>query len=110
MKYRIAFFSLILALLPVSIPGFSPAQEASETVRKIVTKVVPQYPPLARSMNITGTVRVEVVVAPNGSVKSLEVKGGHPVLADSAQNALRQWKWSPSAHETHESIELRFNP
>jgi protein TonB len=110
MKCRIASFSLILLLLPALAPSLAPAQEASEAVRKVITKVAPQYPPLARSMNISGTVRVEIVVAPNGSAKSVEVKGGHPVLADSAQNAVRQWKWVPATHETHESVELRFNP
>jgi outer membrane biosynthesis protein TonB len=51
-----------------------------------------------------------VLVGPNGKVKYVDVKGGNPVLADAAQSALRQWKWEPSAHETHESVELRFNP
>jgi TonB family protein len=61
-------------------------------------------------MSIQGNVRVDVLVAPNGAVRAVEVKGGHPVLADAAQNALRQWKWEPAAHETHETIELKFNP
>jgi TonB family protein len=110
MKYRIASFPWAVLLVSALTPNLAPAQEASETIRKVITKVVPQYPLLARSMNIAGTVKVEVVVAPNPSAKSLEVKGGHPVLAASAQNAVRQWKWVPAAHETHESIELRFNP
>jgi len=79
-------------------------------MRKILTRVAPQYPSLARSMNIRGTVRVVALVAPNGTVKSLEVKGGHPVLAEAAQNALRQWKFEPASHETYEIIEIRFAP
>jgi outer membrane biosynthesis protein TonB len=55
-------------------------------------------------------VRAEVLVAANGKVKSVEVKGGHPLLGQAAQNALAQWTWEPAAHETHESVELRFNP
>lgn len=61
-------------------------------------------------MNIRGNVKVDVVVAPNGTVKSVEVKGGHPLLAQAAQDTLRQWKWEPAPHDTHEIIELRFNP
>jgi len=40
-----------------------------DLVRRAKTKVQPFYPELARKMNITGTVKIEVVVAPNGSVK-----------------------------------------
>ena len=78
--------------------------------RKVVTQVTPQYPALARTMRIAGVVKVDVLVAPNGTVKSLEVKGGHPMLAESAQNAVRQWKWAPAPHESHENVELRFTP
>lgn len=110
MKNRIAVALFVLLSLLIVAPSQSSAQESSEGPRKIVTKVIPQYPSIARSLNIAGTVKVDVLVAPNGTVKSIEVKGGHPVLAQSAQNALRQWKWEPASRETHESIELRFNP
>jgi TonB family protein len=91
-------------------PSQSPAQESSEGVRKLVVKIMPQYPSTARSFHISGTVKVDALVAPNGTVKSIEVKGGHPLLAQSAENAVRHWKWEPAAHETHETVELRFNP
>ena len=45
------------------------------------TKCSPQYPELAKKMNLSGTVKIEVVVAPNGTVKEARVVGGHPVLA-----------------------------
>jgi TonB family protein len=96
--------ALIFAPRPVS------AQTAADAPRRIVTKVMPQYPSLARTMNIQGTVRADVLVAPNGTVKSVDVKGGHPLLCQSAQEALRQWKWGPAPHESHESVELRFTP
>jgi TonB family protein len=105
---------VIAALLLVStlMFGLYPvlAQSNTDAPRKILTRVMPQYPGLARTMNIQGTVRADVLVAPNGSVKSVEVKGGHPLLCQSAQEALRQWKWGPAAHESHESVELRFTP
>jgi len=109
MKNRIVALFVIASILTFA-PGRGSAQESSDGARKVVAKVTPQYPTLARTMNIVGSVRVEVLVAPNGSVKSVEVKGGHPLLAQSAQNALRQWKWEPAPRETHESVELRFNP
>ena len=107
MKNRIAvalfvFFS-ILTFFPKA-----PAQDSSEVSRKILARVAPQYPNIARSMNIQGSVRADVLVAANGTAKSVEVKGGHPLLGQSAQDALRQWKWEPASHETHEIVELKF--
>jgi hypothetical protein len=53
-------------------------QEASEGARKIVNKVMPQYPGLARAANIQGVVKADVIVAATGKVQSIEVRGGHP--------------------------------
>jgi hypothetical protein len=43
-------------------------------------------------------------------VKSVEVKGGHPVLVRAAQDAIYKWKWAPASHETREAIEVKFDP
>jgi TonB family protein len=89
----------------------SRAQVPSESIRKVVTRVVPQYPNLARTMRIQGgSVKVEAVVAPDGSVRTVEIKGGHPVLAQAAHDAVRNWKWAPATKETRELIEIKFNP
>jgi TonB family protein len=109
MKKRIAVALLVVAPL-IFCASHAPAQETSEGTRKVVTKVVPQVPNLARSLHLQGNVRADVLVAANGKVKSVEVKGGHPLLGQAAQNALTQWTWEPASHETHESVELRFNP
>lgn len=92
------------------VAGMISAQEAVSADRKVVVKVQPQYPGLARAMKIQGNVRADVVVEPSGKVKSVDVKGGHPLLAQSAQDALREWKWEPAAHETHQTVELKFAP
>ena len=88
----------------------SSAQEQPETKRKVVNKVVPVYPELARKMQIRGIVRVEVVIAPSGKVKMTHVIGGNPVLAQSAVDAIGQWKWTPAPQETQELVELSFHP
>lgn len=85
-------------------------QDSPANTRAVITKVQPQYPALAQRMSIKGSVKLEVVVEPDGSVKSLNTKGGHPVLAQAAQAAIQQWKWQPASHETVESVEVRFNP
>jgi protein TonB len=99
---------LLVVPLAMLAPGRITAQDHSETARKIVARTAPQYPALARSMRIEGSVKADVLVAPNGTVKSVEIKGGHPLLVQSAQNALREWKWEPAPHETHEFVELKF--
>jgi TonB family protein len=85
-------------------------QEQSESKRKVVNRIVPAYPELARRMNVRGTVKLEALVATNGNVKSLQVKGGHPLLTEAAQTAIMKWRWEPSSHETREPIEFRFDP
>jgi TonB family protein len=81
---------------------------AQESTRKVVTRVSPQYPNIARAMNLQGSVKADVLVAPNGTVKSVQIKGGHPLLGQAAESAIREWKWEPASHETHEIIELKF--
>ena len=61
-------------------------------------------------MNLRGNVKAEAVVEPNGVVKSVEVRGGHPVLVRAAQDAIYKWKWVPATRETREPIEVRFDP
>ncbi len=110
MKNRISAAVFVLLALIVFAPYHASAQEVTAANRKISVKVAPEYPALARSMKIQGVVRADVLVAPNGKVTSVEVKGGHPLLAQAAQEALRQWKWEAASHETHETVELHFTP
>ena len=85
-------------------------QDQTDITRKIVNRVTPRYPAMARAMNLKGSVKAEAVVQPNGMVKSIEVKGGHPVLVEAVQHAIYEWRWAPAAHETRELIEVRFEP
>jgi TonB family protein len=110
MGLRAAVFALVLAPVLTLSPCRSFSQEAAGNTRRVLTRVAPEYPRLARTMNIQGVVKAVVWVAPNGSVKAVEVKGGHPVLVQSAQNALLMWKFEAGPHETHETIEIRFSP
>jgi TonB family protein len=106
----VAVVVLILSLALIVVPSRTDAQIAAESARKVVNRVVPAYPDMARSMNLRGNVKVEVVVGPSGAVKSVEIKGGHPVLAKSAENAVFKWKWESAARETRELVEIKFDP
>ena len=79
-----------------------------EGKRKVKTKVLPAVPELARRMNITGKVKIEVVIAPDGHVKSSRAMGGHPVLVQSCQDAVKEWKFEPAPEETTQVVEFDF--
>lgn len=81
-----------------------------EIVRRAKARVEPAYPELARKMSLSGTVKIEVVVAPNGSVKDARVVGGHPVLANAALDAARKWRFEPAAVESKGIIDFKFEP
>ncbi|MHB8412658.1 MAG: energy transducer TonB [Candidatus Acidiferrales bacterium] len=82
----------------------------SATKRKVSHRVVPDYPSLARQMNITGKVKIEAVVAPDGHVKSTHAVGGSPLLVNAAIKALKNWKFEPGPKETTEIVEFDFSP
>jgi TonB family protein len=104
----LAVLTLGLAAAPARI-GAQQAQN-DELVRRAKSKVQPLYPELARKMNISGTVKIEVVVASNGSVKEARVVGGHPVLANAALDAAKKWRFEPSSGESTGVIDFRFEP
>ena len=104
------FFRPICMLLAVGLFFSTVFAQDSPSKRKIVTKSTAAYPTLARHMGLWGVVKIDALVAPDGTVKTLDVKGGHPVLVQAASNTIRQWKWEPASHESHELVEIHFAP
>lgn len=106
---KLAGFGLVLATAGVLLlPHPSRAQDVG-TKRKVSHRVVPDYPNIAREMNITGKVKIEATVEPDGHVKSTRAVGGSPLLVDSAEKALKNWKFDVGPKETVEVIEFDFN-
>jgi TonB family protein len=101
-----------LALIPAAFSADAQSARVADTpsARKVINKVVPAYPSMARTMNLAGTVKLEALVLANGTVKSIQVKGGNPLLAQAAQNAVRGWKWAKAERESTETVEFRFKP
>jgi TonB family protein len=79
-----------------------------ESKRKVKTKVSPVYPELARRMNVAGKVKIEVVVSPDGHVKTTRVVGGHPLLVQACQDAVKEWKFASAPEETTQIVEFEF--
>ena len=63
---------------------------------KLINKVQPVYPPLAKQARIQGTVRLQAIIAKDGSVVELQVLSGHPLLQQAALDAVRQWRYQPT--------------
>jgi len=89
-------------------PASSPQTQDNEIYRRAKVKVEPAYPELARKMGISGAVKIEVTVAPNGTVKTARVVGGHPVLAGAALDAAKKWRFEPAPAESTGVIEFKF--
>jgi len=107
MRSGVLFLALVLALSSNLLHAQN-TTISSGSERKISSRVAPVYPELAKKMHIHGVVRVEVIVRPNGSVKSSRVLGGNPVLVESAQDAVGKWKFEPTPAETTEIVQLAF--
>jgi TonB family protein len=80
-----------------------------EGKRKVKSKAAPTYPELARRMNVTGKVKIEVIIAPDGHVKSARALGGHPLLVQACLDALKEWKFVAAPEETIQVVEFEFN-
>ena len=96
-RFPAATFLILFAALVFTLNLFA-QQGQTETIRKVVNRVTPRYPAMARTMNLKGSVRAEAVVLPNGTVKSVEVKGGHPVLVDAVQQSGARQDWARAAY------------
>lgn len=81
----------------------------NDGTRRLVTRVDPIYPPALQANHIGGIVRMEIVIAANGSVDSVQVLGGNPILGESASAAVRKWVYAPGA-KTKTEVSIPFDP
>jgi TonB family protein len=87
-------------------PAFSQTAQSQTAARKLKVSVPPEYPELARKMNIQGVARVLLTVTPDGKVVGVKELGGNPVLVASLVQAVRKWKYESADRESE--IEVRF--
>jgi protein TonB len=81
------------------------AQEPTTPVRihvsevqmaRLLRRVEPVYPPIAKSARISGTVQLEGVIGVDGRLRELRVLSGHPFLSRAALDAVSQWVYAPT--------------
>jgi TonB family protein len=76
--------------------------------RKLKNRVEPVYPELAKKNNISGSARVELLIATDGRVKDVKVLGGNPVLVQAVVTAVTKWKYEPAAEESTVVVKFDF--
>ncbi|HEY6392111.1 MAG TPA: TonB family protein [Bryobacteraceae bacterium] len=62
----------------------------------LIRKVDPVYPPLAEQARIQGVVRFSAIIGKDGSLQNLSLISGHPLLLESARQAVKQWVYRPT--------------
>jgi len=84
------------------------------TEGNLIRKVQPTYPPLAKTARIQGSVILNAVISKGGNIENLRVMSGHPMLVQSALDAVKQWKYRPyilngEPVEVETTVTVNFN-
>jgi TonB family protein len=83
-----------------------PARAADD--RAVKSRVSPIYPEIAKRMKIGGVVKLEATVDPEGKVTGVKALSGNRMLAEAAENAVKQWKFVPGASVASVDVEINF--
>lgn len=99
----------LLGVLPIPAPRQAAAAQAQTPppskpspvggdvqAAKLIRKVMPVYPPIARQTRVSGKVRFTAIVAVDGTIKNLQLLDGHPFLVAAAREAIQQWLYRPT--------------
>jgi protein TonB len=62
----------------------------------LISQPRPVYPPLAKQARIQGTVRFTAIIGKDGTIQNLTLISGHPLLVQSATEAVKQWRYKPT--------------
>lgn len=63
---------------------------------KLLRKVIPEYPAMAKAARISGIVRLIGIIGKDGAIRNLQLVSGHPMLARAALEAVQQWLYKPT--------------
>lgn len=107
--------------LPAAVQAIQPGSPVPQRIRgdaktqaaKLISKVDPVYPPLAKVGHFQGVVRFNAIISKEGRVENIQIISGHPLLVEAAQNSVKQWTYSPTlvngtAVEVVTQIEVEF--
>jgi protein TonB len=63
---------------------------------KLISQPKPVYPPIAKQARVQGQVVLQAVISKTGTIENLKVVSGHPMLTQSALDAVRNWRYQPT--------------
>ena len=63
---------------------------------RLIRKVQPEYPPMARQIRLQGAVEFTAVIGKSGAIENLQLLHGHPLLVQAAEQAILQWRYKPT--------------
>ncbi len=101
---KLSAIKRILAQAGLSLALLLPAGQSGRAEMKVTEaeakaaatlKPLPEYPPMARQLKITGKVELDVTIDPAGSVKQVDVASGNPVLSKACAKVVNSWKFTP---------------
>lgn len=98
----------------VTTPAAQRASVSTSAASEIVSRSVqPNYPMLARQMRVQGSVIMQALIGRDGLIEDLHVLSGPPILANAAEEAVRQWHFKPhfvgsQPVETRANITVNF--
>ena len=88
----------IISSTPMSVPKVAPQRvrvSGGVTAGNLISQIKPQYPPIAKTARIQGSVVLHAIISKSGMVENLQVVSGHPMLTQAALDAVRQWRYKP---------------
>lgn len=119
---NLSLFGLVLSVAlaaPIATAQTAPVQNAAtqttpsqvqpvqvQSGRKAKFNPLPDYPELARKLNIQGMARVLLTVTADGKVAVVKDLGGSPILVAALSDAVKKWKYEPADRESQ--VEVRF--
>src|SRR5258706_2464941 len=110
MRFRWSRFAVSAVPVPMwSSAAVAQTPTTDEGKRKVKVKISPSYPDIAKRMSVTGKVKIEVIITPDGRVRSTRVIGGHPLLVQACEDAVKEWKFFPGPEETTQVVEFDFH-
>jgi TonB family protein len=107
-----------IAMLIVAAPAMLAQSEkhlsAAEALSAAIAKPQPEYTPIAKQLRLEGVVNMNAFVTEDGNVDKVELVSGNPILAKSAEDALKKWKFNKIVEDGKPvrfvaSISFRFN-
>jgi periplasmic protein TonB len=91
----------IISSTPVAVPKVATPTPTKIRVSQgvaagnLLHEVKPMYPQIAKAARVSGAVVLQASISKDGSIQNLKVVSGHPMLVQSALDAVKQWRYKP---------------